>query len=84
MSNTANTSHTRALVSEADEKGHFGPYGGVFIAETLMEPVSELRAAYRHDQNDPEFKLPLPVYVIIKAIQFFVKTFKVVGKKEIP
>ncbi|MEM7206753.1 MAG: tryptophan synthase subunit beta [Pseudomonadota bacterium] len=44
------------MVSQADEKGHFGPYGGVFIAETLMEPVAELRDAYRHYKNDPEFK----------------------------
>lgn len=54
---TENTSSTAtAMVSQADEKGHFGPYGGVFIAETLMEPVAELRDAYRHYKNDPEFK----------------------------
>ena len=28
-----------------DQKGHFDRYGGIFIAETLMEPVRELRAA---------------------------------------
>ena len=43
------------MVSQADERGHFGPYGGVFIAETLMEPVSELREAYKHYRDDPEF-----------------------------
>ena len=30
-----------------DECGHFGPYGGVFVAETLMEPIEELRLAYQ-------------------------------------
>jgi tryptophan synthase beta chain len=28
-----------------DEHGHFGPYGGLFVAETLMEPLEELREA---------------------------------------
>ena len=35
-------------------------------------------------ENDPKFKLPWPVYEIIKAIRFFVKTFKIVDKKEFP
>ncbi len=38
-----------------DEDGHFGPYGGVFIAETLMQPVEELRQAYERYREDPEF-----------------------------
>ena len=38
-----------------DEKGHFGPYGGVFVAETLMEPIDELRLAYQRYMEDPEF-----------------------------
>ncbi len=38
-----------------DEKGHFGPYGGVFIAETLMGPVAALREAYERYLKDPEF-----------------------------
>lgn len=38
-----------------DEKGHFGPYGGRFIAETLMEPIEELTRAYEQYRNDPEF-----------------------------
>ena len=29
-----------------DENGHFGPYGGRFVAETLMGPIEELRQAY--------------------------------------
>ncbi len=43
------------LTELPDERGHFGPYGGVFIAETLMEPVDELRRAYERYMQDPEF-----------------------------
>ena len=38
-----------------DESGHFGPYGGTFVAETLMGPVAELREAYAHYRRDPAF-----------------------------
>ena len=38
-----------------DEKGHFGPYGGMFVAETLMLPIQELNKAYQHYMDDPEF-----------------------------
>ncbi|MDD5277378.1 MAG: tryptophan synthase subunit beta [Methylovulum sp.] len=38
-----------------DERGHFGPYGGMFVAETLIPPIQELNAAYQHYLQDPEF-----------------------------
>ncbi len=38
-----------------DERGHFGPYGGLFVAETLMQPLRELREAYEKYLEDPEF-----------------------------
>ncbi len=38
-----------------DDRGHFGPYGGRFVAETLMEPLRELEQAYARLKNDPEF-----------------------------
>jgi len=38
-----------------DERGHFGPYGGMFVSETLMEPLEELRQAYRRFLADPDF-----------------------------
>ena len=38
-----------------DAHGHFGPYGGVFVAETLTQALEELRAAYQRARNDPEF-----------------------------
>jgi len=38
-----------------DAGGHFGPYGGSFVAETLMAPLAELAAAYARYRIDPEF-----------------------------
>jgi tryptophan synthase beta chain len=43
------------LTELPDEAGHFGPYGGMFVAETLMEPLEELRAAYEKYLQDPTF-----------------------------
>jgi tryptophan synthase beta chain len=45
----------RRLSDLPDEHGHFGPYGGIFVAETLMEPLDELRLAYQRYLKDPEF-----------------------------
>jgi len=39
-----------------DQTGHFGPYGGIFMAETLMTAVEELRQQYLRYRDDPEFK----------------------------
>ncbi|MEX3950080.1 tryptophan synthase subunit beta [Paraburkholderia sp. EG287B] len=39
-----------------DERGHFGPYGGVFAAETLMQAIDELRDAYTKYKDDPGFR----------------------------
>ena len=38
-----------------DARGHFGDYGGIYVAETLIEPLAELEAAYRKYKDDPEF-----------------------------
>ncbi len=38
-----------------DEKGHFGPYGGIFVAETLMPAITELNEAYQRYMGDPDF-----------------------------
>jgi tryptophan synthase beta chain len=38
-----------------DARGHFGPYGGVFVAETLIRALDELKEQYAHYQKDPEF-----------------------------
>jgi tryptophan synthase beta chain len=39
-----------------DDRGHFGPYGGMFVAETLMQPLTELREAYERYRDDPDFQ----------------------------
>ena len=36
--------------------GRFGPYGGCYVPETLMEPLAELQAAYAAARRDPEFQ----------------------------
>jgi tryptophan synthase beta chain len=38
-----------------DSRGHFGPYGGIFVAETLMHALDELRRAYLQARDDPAF-----------------------------
>ena len=38
-----------------DAQGHFGPYGGSFVAETLMHALEELRLTYKKYKDDPEF-----------------------------
>ncbi len=38
-----------------DERGHFGPYGGIFVAETLMPAITELNEAYQKYLKDPDF-----------------------------
>jgi tryptophan synthase beta chain len=38
-----------------DARGHFGPYGGTFVSETLMHALEELRLAYAKYKDDPEF-----------------------------
>lgn len=39
-----------------DAGGHFGPYGGSFVPETLMHPLAELKAAYAEASQDPVFQ----------------------------
>ena len=42
-----------------DARGHFGPYGGVFVAETLSAALEELRAAYARARKDAAFQAEL-------------------------
>ncbi|MBK8401138.1 tryptophan synthase subunit beta [Propionivibrio sp.] len=50
-----------------DTLGHFGPYGGTFVAETLIPALEELKEAYAQAQHDPlfnaEFEYDLKHYV---------------------
>ncbi|MFL9610631.1 tryptophan synthase subunit beta [Methylobacillus sp. Pita2] len=43
------------LYDMPDQRGHFGPYGGIFVAETLVEALEELRVMYERYRHDPEF-----------------------------
>ena len=55
------------LTDLPDSHGHFGPYGGIFVAETLMAALEELRVEYDKARNDPafmaEFEYELKHYV---------------------
>jgi len=42
-----------------DKKGRFGPYGGRYVAETLMPALQELEAAYQSVRRQPAFKKTL-------------------------
>ncbi|MES1982230.1 MAG: tryptophan synthase subunit beta [Pseudomonadota bacterium] len=47
---------TRLTYNYPDSTGHFGPYGGIYVAETLMGALDELRTAYQHYSSDAEFQ----------------------------
>ena len=47
------------MVDLPDARGHFGPYGGVFVAETLIQALDELKDAYARYRRDPEFQAEL-------------------------
>ncbi|MBK5930830.1 tryptophan synthase subunit beta [Halochromatium salexigens] len=46
---------TAAPYQWPDARGHFGPYGGMFVPETLMHPLTELRQAYERYLADADF-----------------------------
>lgn len=54
-----NTSVPNTYRSGPDERGHFGIYGGRFVAETLMPLILELEEAYKQAKDDPEFHAEL-------------------------
>ncbi|MGH9764482.1 MAG: tryptophan synthase subunit beta, partial [Blastocatellia bacterium] len=43
------------LTNLPDKQGHFGPYGGQYVPETLMKPIGELNEAYLAARDDPAF-----------------------------
>ncbi len=60
MSGTPETLvHLNSYRVGPDERGHFGLYGGRFVAETLMPLILELEAAYETAKNDPAFHAEL-------------------------
>src|SRR5213596_1766691 len=46
-----------------DTRGHFGPYGGRFVPETLMHPLQQLEEEYLKAQQDPDFQSELQYYL---------------------
>ena len=44
---------------QPDSRGHFGPYGGRYVAETLMPALTELEDLYRQCRRDPTFQAEL-------------------------
>jgi tryptophan synthase beta chain len=46
---------TMSNYQQPDARGHFGPYGGSFVAETLVHALDELQSAYAEAQRDPAF-----------------------------
>lgn len=53
---SANTKITEEMLAQLpDNKGHFGPYGGRFVSETLMSSLEDLEKKYLSLRDDPEF-----------------------------
>ena len=55
----ANNEQVKDYSQYPDERGHFGRFGGLFVAETLMGPLQELREAYEKYSQDEEFALKI-------------------------
>src|SRR2546428_8019656 len=51
----------RSIVPDA--QGHFGPYGGRFVPETLMHPLQELQDEYFRAQEEPAFQREFQYYL---------------------
>ncbi len=52
-----------AATSVPDSLGHFGPYGGRYVPETLMHPLKELEGEYLKTRQDPSFQAELQYYL---------------------
>jgi tryptophan synthase beta chain len=52
-----------ASLAAPDAEGHFGPYGGRYVPETLMHPLRELEDEYGRAQRDPAFQGELDYYL---------------------
>ena len=59
MSTSAPTRERVNYNAWPDESGHFGPYGGKFVPETLMPALDELEEAYLQARNDKDFMAEL-------------------------
>lgn len=63
MTATPNPVHPNSFKSGPDETGHFGIYGGRFVAETLMPLVLAVEEAYKKAKADPKFQEELDYYL---------------------
>ena len=52
-----------SLRTGPDERGHFGMFGGRFVAETLMPLILSLEEAYEHARADPAFQAEMDSYL---------------------
>jgi tryptophan synthase beta chain len=59
----ANSRNLSALPKVPDRRGHFGPYGGRYVAETLMPALAELERAYAKVRRDPRFRKEFQFYL---------------------
>ncbi|MCG8379973.1 MAG: pyridoxal-phosphate dependent enzyme, partial [Proteobacteria bacterium] len=55
VTNKINSTTDESLKEMPDDRGHFGPYGGRFVAETLMGPLDELERACNQYLKSQEF-----------------------------
>jgi tryptophan synthase beta chain len=58
-----NSKTLSSLPRVPDRRGHFGPYGGRYVAETLMPALTELERAYAEARHDPLFRKEFHVYL---------------------
>src|SRR6185312_12503758 len=58
-----NSKNLSLLPRVPDRRGHFGPYGGRYVAETLMPALAELEAAYAKARRDPSFREEFKSYL---------------------
>jgi tryptophan synthase beta chain len=56
-------SHPSGPASVPDARGHFGPYGGVFVPETLVSALRQLEEEYARAKVDPEFQRQFEFYL---------------------
>src|SRR5437762_5132233 len=54
---------TKTIPNLPDSCGHFGPYGGRYVPETLMHPLQELDEEYGRAQKDPAFQKEFEYYL---------------------
>ena len=47
------------MTSQPDAGGHFGPYGGRYVPETLMAPLEDVERAWLDSRHDPSFQAEL-------------------------